>query len=191
MRPLVFDDLVPESLSLAAWATWPSMDDQRWHRYQTPQQNKYATRDANGVTPAAMECIRYLVAGMNQHAVDCFPDWNLDGAGMHMIRPGGWLGRHLDSDHHPIKEWTRRWSVVLCVNPEWQDEWGGGFIHDDTFSVSQFAPKFNRVIAFETTDQSYHEVLKVTGPIARCTISVFFWSMGIGSKKRATAEFCK
>lgn len=180
----VYDNAIDHAVAFAAIATWPAKDDRRWHRYQTPHQNKYATRDANGMTPAATECVRQIIEAV-EVPLWCFPDYDLHGAGMHVIPPGGWLSKHLDSDHHPITGWARRYSAVLCVNPHWDMKWGGAFELGD----KTVYPSFNRLVIFETTDDAWHEVTKVTGPSPRCTISVFFWSADDGKRNRPQAEF--
>jgi Rps23 Pro-64 3,4-dihydroxylase Tpa1-like proline 4-hydroxylase len=185
----ILDGINPSVLR-AVWATWPGTDWRGWHHYSGPDSEKWGTRGPH-VTPAASEAIRQMIDRIGDYVEhQAFPDLELHGAGMHMIRSGGYLRPHLDSSIMEATGWRREYSCVLCVNPEWQDDWGGEFVLHET-GESHF-PKFNHLMMFETTETALHEVKQVNAPVPRCTLSVFFWSLRKpADETRKTARFTR
>jgi Rps23 Pro-64 3,4-dihydroxylase Tpa1-like proline 4-hydroxylase len=114
-----------------------------------------------------------------------FPDWDLQGAGLHEIPSGGHLRRHLDSDVMLATGWRRELSVVLFCNEQWQDDWGGKLIVQET----EITPRFGQMVVFETNDESWHEVTPVAAPQPRKTLSLFYWSKSATAGKRPSALF--
>ena len=50
----------------------------------------------------------------------------MDGGGLHQTMRGGHLNIHADfSTHHVHENWARRVNILLYLNEEWRDEWGG------------------------------------------------------------------
>ena len=183
----VIENAIDPSLIHGVNANWPDESWRGWHRYRGKDSVKYGTRDAEMILRCAWPALYQIASVADRLAPPgSFPDWELSGAGMHMIPSGGHLSRHLDSDHMEATGWRRELSVVLFCNPEWEDDWGGAFSID---GESDVYPKFNQMVIFETTDTSAHEVRKVTGPEPRKTLSLFFWSTDPSAKKRPRAAF--
>lgn len=184
----VISNAINPALLNAAFASWPDKNWRGWHHYTGRDSEKYGTKSHHDIPPAAMACIMEMISLASRSCVaDAFPDLELHGAGMHMIRPGGYLNRHLDSSVMESTGWRREYSCVLGVNPEWRDGWGGEF---NLAGQDPVSPAFNQMILFRTTDDSFHWVNKVTGPEPRCTLAAFFWSrLPIGLKPRLQAQF--
>ena len=90
-----------------------------------------------------------------------------------MIPPGGFLGKHLDAELHPIMPWRRRYSSVLFID-DWKDDWGGVLRLEGYGDVT---PKKNMLITFPT-DGVWHSVSTVsTIATNRRTIALFAWSL--------------
>jgi hypothetical protein len=122
---------------------------------------------------------------------DLRPDETLHGGGLHVTQAGGWLNTHLDYARHPILEgMERRLSVVLFLNPEWREEWGGALKLCDQAGnvVRRCFPAPGRIVAFENSDLSYHgtEELSADAP-ERLTAAVFLVapSRSWASRRRA------
>jgi Rps23 Pro-64 3,4-dihydroxylase Tpa1-like proline 4-hydroxylase len=106
-------------------------------------------------------------------------DSTMHGGGLHMTLPNGFLSTHLDYAKHPIfPDRERRVNVIAFLNKEWHESWGGALIFCDPMGsvVQRIYPKPGRIIAFETSDDSYHGVEKVTGPESRYTAAVYYLS---------------
>ena len=184
---IVIENAINPHLLRAAWATWPDKKWRGWHRYSGRDAEKYGTKSHHDITTAANACLMQMITAASEYVIDeAFPDLELHGAGMHMIPPSGYLAKHLDSSVMVSTGWRREYSCVLGVNPEWDAGWGGEFVMNGEI----VQPKFNQLILFETTDDSFHEVQKVRGPVTRCTLAVFFWSHGtVGLNPRTQAKF--
>jgi len=87
------------------------------------------------------------------------PDPHFIGGGFHEIKPGGFLKVHVDFNKHYGNKLDRRLNVLVYLNENWQDSYGGHFeLRNDDMSkcVKQVAPLFNRMVVFSTIPGSYH-----------------------------------
>lgn len=88
------------------------------------------------------------------------PDPKLVGGGLHMIPQGGFLKMHSDFNWHGSAKLMRKINLLLYLNEDWKEEWGGGLeligppdIEDTRIVVE---PIFNRAVIFNTTSNSWH-----------------------------------
>jgi Rps23 Pro-64 3,4-dihydroxylase Tpa1-like proline 4-hydroxylase len=101
-------------------------------------------------------------------------DDELVGGGMHITGPGGRLDVHVDFNFIEQRKLHRRLNLLLYLNPDWDDSWGGNiqlWDQEVTNCVASFAPKLNRCVIFETSEISYHGVLPVAATAAHPRIS--------------------
>ena len=56
---------------------------------------------------------------------DLISDMRLDGGGYHLTRRGGRLAIHTDFSHHRRWKIRRRLNLILYLNKDWKDEYGG------------------------------------------------------------------
>lgn len=87
------------------------------------------------------------------------PDPYFAGAGIHRVSNGGHLDIHADFNHHAQLNLERRLNVLIYLNHDWQEDWGGSFeIWDKAMSAKQksFAPVFNRMVTFSTGSDTFH-----------------------------------
>jgi hypothetical protein len=106
-------------------------------------------------------------------------DSTFHGGGLHVTDPGGWLSPHLDYSRHPkLPDMERRLNLVLFLNPEWREEWGGAFeLYDDAGAevVARVYPKFNSAVLWEPTDVAFHGTQKVTDDAPpRVSLAVYY-----------------
>lgn len=81
------------------------------------------------------------------------------GGGIHRTLNGGYLGVHADFNHHRQMNLERRLNVLIYLNPDWKDEYGGAFevwTDDMKRQVASFAPIMNRMCCFSTSSTSMH-----------------------------------
>jgi Rps23 Pro-64 3,4-dihydroxylase Tpa1-like proline 4-hydroxylase len=104
---------------------------------------------------------------------ELMPDYGLHGAGIHMHKSGDYLNVHVDYDIHPKLEMKRKLNLIIYMNPNWQESWGGNiglWTHDDEMMapkdrVVSITPVFNRAVLFDTTQNSWHGVTEgITAP---------------------------
>lgn len=87
------------------------------------------------------------------------PDPYYLGGGIHRTENGGFLGIHADFNHHQIMNLQRRLNLLIYLNPDWKDEYGGAFevwTNDMAEKVASFAPVMNRMCCFSTGDDTMH-----------------------------------
>ena len=108
------------------------------------------------------------------------------GGGTHENRHGQGLDAHVDFNRHPVNRWHRRLNLIIYLNHEWQDDWGGSLqLHRDPRSpedrVITITPTFNRAVIFETTETSWHGFAPIALPqtkaaLTRKSIALYFYT---------------
>jgi Rps23 Pro-64 3,4-dihydroxylase Tpa1-like proline 4-hydroxylase len=87
------------------------------------------------------------------------PDPYFAGGGIHVVSNGGHLDIHADFNHHGKLNLERRLNVLIYLNKDWKEEYGGSFEiwNDDmTAKVAGFVPLFNRMCCFNTGSNTWH-----------------------------------
>lgn len=87
------------------------------------------------------------------------PDPYFIGAGIHKTLNGGHLDIHADFNLHKQMGVERRLNVLIYLNKDWQEDWGGCFeIWDKqmTRKEASFTPIYNRMVCFSTGSDTFH-----------------------------------
>jgi hypothetical protein len=112
------------------------------------------------------------------------PDPFFDGGGCHEIQPGGMLKIHADFNKHPKTRLDRRLNVLIYLNQDWKEEYGGHFElwdKDMKESKAKILPLFNRMALFSTTSDSYHghpNPLTCPPDRSRKSIALYYYTNG-------------
>lgn len=126
------------------------------------------------------EVLEYLeeLTGIQELVAD--PD--LMGGGVHRIHQGGKLDIHADFNFQPARQMWRRINLLLYLNKDWQEEWGGHlelWDRDMSKCCVKIAPIFNRVAIFNITDDAYHgHPHPMTSPygVTRDSIALYYYT---------------
>jgi hypothetical protein len=112
----------------------------------------------------------------------------LEGGGLHQSGPGGYLNVHTDfSRHHFHPNWHRRVNLILYLNSEWDESWGGaielwerapggGMVR----CGAKYAPLLNHVLIFTTDEKSLHgfpDPLKCPEGQARKSLALYYYTV--------------
>ena len=91
---------------------------------------------------------------------ELLPDPAYSGSGVHATASGGYLEIHADFNHLPHNlSWHRRVNLFVYFNDNWPEEFGGHlelWNRSMTGCARRILPVLGRVVAFSSTDFSYH-----------------------------------
>jgi hypothetical protein len=117
----------------------------------------------------------------------------LEGGGVHQSKRGGYLNIHADFTVHPHhRHWQRRINVLVYLNKDWQDEWGGQLeLWDKQMKACEkkISPVFNRCVIFNTDADSYHghpEPMTCPEGRFRRSIALYYYTIEEKPFRRAT-----
>ena len=116
-------------------------------------------------------------------------DKELNGGGLHEIKKGGVLKIHTDFNRHPTLDLDRRVNVLIYLNKNWKDEYGGHlelWDRDMKECKKKIVPTFNKIVIFSTNDFSNHgHPNPVTCPnnYSRKSIALYYFSKGRPSEE--------
>ncbi len=106
------------------------------------------------------------------------------GGGQHEIKRGGLLKVHADFNKHQKLGLDRRINVLVYLNQNWKEEYGGHFeLWDSKMEKCEkkILPKFNTMAIFSTTDFSYHghpDPLNCPEGMSRKSLALYYYSNG-------------
>jgi Rps23 Pro-64 3,4-dihydroxylase Tpa1-like proline 4-hydroxylase len=143
-----------------------AMDHSSWHRTTTDRERKLSTEDDSTFGPFT----RRLFTELNSSLFVTFledltgitgliADPHLRGGGLHEIERGGLLKVHADFNFYERMHVWRRLNVLIYLNTEWDEAWGGHlelWDADGKTCAKRIAPLFNRAVIFDTSNRSYH-----------------------------------
>ena len=110
------------------------------------------------------------------------PDPYFVGGGFHETTRGGKLGVHADFRINQELHLHRRMNVIVYLNPEWDDAYGGHLeLWDRQMKnwVKAVAPIWNRCVIFNTDADSFHghpDPLTTPEGIARRSMALYYYT---------------
>jgi hypothetical protein len=122
---------------------------------------------------------------------ELIPDPYFFGGGLHEIAQGGYLNIHADFNHHERMGLERRLNVLIYLNKEWKEEYGGCLeIWDQQMRgcCRRVIPQFNRCVIFNTSSTSFHgNPQPVNHPAGepRRSIALYYYTASWNNSRRA------
>jgi Rps23 Pro-64 3,4-dihydroxylase Tpa1-like proline 4-hydroxylase/predicted O-methyltransferase YrrM len=182
-RHLVIDDFLQTDFATHLLAQFPAFEQGDARNENGELGGKSVVERIRGLGPAFSELddlvrSRAFLDWLSQ--VTGIPDLLYDpyyfGGGTHDNRDGQDLDPHVDFNRHPANGWHRRLNLIVYLNPEWSDDWGGSLeLHSDpradNNTITVVTPLFNRCVMFETTASSWHGFSRIRLPTARRLLS--------------------
>lgn len=136
-----------------------------------------------------LEFLEYLTGIKN-----LIPDPQYVGGGYHEIKKGGFLKIHADFNYHPVYNLDRRINLLIYLNKDWKEEYGGHFELWDTEMKGvekKILPIFNRIAIFSTTSNSYHghpEPLNCPENMSRKSLALYYYTNGRPEHEKVIGE---
>ncbi len=188
---IVFDNFFDPSLLERVLAEFPQPGAIRWQKFDNEQEIKLASAAESSFGPVTrlflyhLNSITFLefltaITGIQ----NLISDPRFDGGGLHQIVRGGKLGVHADFNRHRAYELDRRLNLLLYLNKNWREEYGGHlqlWNRDMTRCEAKVLPIFNRVMIFGTTDFTYHghpDPLQCPEGMTRKSLALYYFSNG-------------
>jgi len=181
---------------------FPDMATDAWTRYKHQNENKLGLAKRSLFPPMLGEVVDELNSEAFVHWLSqmtgipsLLPDDMLEGGGLHQSGSGGFLNVHTDfSNHHYHKHWRRQVNLILYLNPQWQEPWGGAlelWDRDMHRCVVKVPPLFNEALIFRTDEISYHgfpDPLRCPESESRKSLALYYYTAELGPevKTRST-----
>ncbi|MFW2850448.1 2OG-Fe(II) oxygenase [Sphingomonas sp. TX0543] len=162
---IAIDDFLDRAMLRDIARHYPSIEDRQFFDREQ-ERFKYQFQPAAIDDPLALN----LLAELNSEAFIAFlermtgiagliPDPYYSGGGLHLTRRGGHLGVHADFNIHETLKLERRLNLLVYLNEDWDESWGGALELWDTKMKAcevKVAPHLGRAVVFSTTLDSYH-----------------------------------
>lgn len=143
----------------------------------------YAELDQLVQSPAFLDLIGTITG-----IPDLCYDPHYFGGGTHENREGQDLDPHIDFNLHPITRQHRRLNLIVYLNAQWEDAWGGSLqLHRDPYQppeddeIVTLTPLLNRCVIFETTEASWHGFERIALPqdkrhLSRKSFALYYYT---------------
>lgn len=186
-KHLVFDDLlVPESKQQLIDA----FPDERWFGWQDVDHEHQRKKLACGNHLAIPEPLDRLISELNSGPFvswlgrisgveGLIADAYLEGGGLHMTMPAGWLTPHTDFHVGSNELLYRRLNLLLYLNEKWTEENQGALELWDKAKdciAREVLPEGGRCVIFQTDDDSMHGFSKPVVGNRRCSVALYYYT---------------
>jgi hypothetical protein len=163
---VVIEGIFPDALLDAAVDELRDLDRSGMDEAHTSHMVKRETADEHLLGPATRQALALLngpellevvsgITGIDGLTADDDRQW----AGVHETPPGGFTKVHCDFVTHPKSGLFHRSNVLLYLNREWHEEWGGAlelWPPDMRALGRRIQPRANTLVIFETHAGTLH-----------------------------------
>ena len=161
-------------------------------KYKNQNEFKFASNDYSNFPNAIKKLVDFLnseiflnfLQKLTSIEEKLVADSELNGGGLHEIKKGGVLKIHTDFNKHPKNNLDRRVNLLLYLNKNWKDSYGGHLeLWDENMEkcFNKIKPEFNTMVIFNTNDFSNHghpDPLNCPSNFSRKSIATYYFSNG-------------
>jgi hypothetical protein len=189
---MVFDNFLPSDVADVVSTEYPGVDSVshgNWKFHDNDNVSRFFLEDAtqfsdsmrlfsNAVSSRSFLLFLEALTGIPALC----PDPYLMGGGAMATGSGGFLNVHVDFNWHQKIQCWRRLNVLFYLTADWSEDWGGAlelWSKDGHHVEKKIIPKFNRMVVFNTTQDSFHgQPAPITCPkgIFRRVFSAFYYT---------------
>ncbi len=196
---IVLDGLFDDDVLDAVLREFPDRKAMKWREFDTATEKKLGYfHESSSIS----KTVRDFLNEMNSFEMllwlealtgieGLIPDPYFGGGGLHQIEAGGFLKVHADFNVHPKLKLDRRLNLLVYLNKDWRDEYGGHLELWDRDGMScrtKILPLFNRTVIFSTSDTSFHGHPHPLTPPAgesRKSVSLYYYTAGRPEAERS------
>lgn len=188
---IILDNFFNPTLLDGILEEFPTPGEIKWKKFDGTYEKKLASRGEDQFQPRVKSFFHYMnsatflsfleeLTGIDALISDPF----LNGGGLHQIQPGGLLKIHADFNKDSRTNLDRRLNVLVYLNKNWKEEYGGHVeLWDEEMKSAQVkvSPLFNRLVVFSTTSTSYHghpDPLKCPEGMTRKSMALYYYTNG-------------
>jgi len=196
---IALDGLFDDDALDAVLREFPDRNAMKWREFDSPLEKKLGYFHE---TSTISKTVREFLNDMNSFEMllwlealtgieGLIPDPYFGGGGLHQIEPGGFLKIHADFNVHPKLRLDRRLNMLVYLNKDWRDEYGGHlelWDRDRSACREKILPAFNRTVIFSTTDTSFHghpHPLTCPEGMSRKSVSLYYYTAGRPEEERS------
>jgi len=187
-----FHDFFNKAMLERVLKEFPDLSTKDTVKHNNPREIKYGSRGERYFEKETKAFMNYLNSEpflnflqiLTSIEEPLIPDPYFKGGGQHEIKKGGLLKIHADFNKHPTLKLDRRVNVLIYLNKNWKEEYGGHFElwnKDMTQCKKRILPHFNTMAIFSTTDYSYHghpDPLGCPVDMSRKSLALYYFSNG-------------
>ena len=188
---IYFNNFFEDDVAERVLEEFPGENNIDWISYYDGHQKKLANENEENIGLFT----RYVLYSLNSSLflkfleeltgiANLISDPSFRGGGLHNIYRGGKLGIHADFNKHKRYGLERRLNLLLYLNKDWREEYGGHIeLWDREMKqcVQRYLPTFNRVVIFTTTDDSFHghpDPLNCPDSMSRKSLALYYYTQG-------------
>lgn len=199
---IVLNDLVDPDLLQSVVDEFPDLenaDPKTRVKYWNPLEMKHITSGQANIGSSTHRLITYLnspewlaklqvITGIERPLI---ADPKLMGGGLHSSPQGGLLKLHIDFNKHYETGYDRRVNLLLYLNKDWHEDWGGNIELWDSEVVDgkhvagqrmvSELPTFNKMVIFNTTETSWHglpDPIQCPADRKRMSLALYYYTDG-------------
>jgi Rps23 Pro-64 3,4-dihydroxylase Tpa1-like proline 4-hydroxylase len=187
---IAIDNFLKQEIIEEVHRDFPAVHDEGWIHYLHYNEKKHGLNKMELLPASARSLIHELntpafisflekITGINNLKAD----ESMEGGGLHQTVKGGFLNIHADFTVHPHKKnWQRRVNILIYMNKDWKDEYGGHlelWSRDMKRCEEKVLPVFNRCVIFNTDADSFHghpEPLTCPQEMTRKSVALYYFT---------------
>lgn len=177
---VIIDDFLPKKIANKLSAEFGEYNSNHWHEYKNSVEEKKTCNIWNSFQKNTYTYFSEILSSDVDKAISkkfkikVKSDYGLHGGGQHIHEKLGNLNPHLDYVLHPKINLERRINVIYYLTDKYSASEGGhlGFWGNEDSKkpgnlLKEYEPKFNRLIIFNTSQNSWHGLSRLYNPVTK------------------------
>ena len=205
---IALDDIAHADKLQGVLDAFPTPEQLTFYKYENPLEKKLAMDQLSKLPEPIVQILLEMNSAPFLNFLEklsgiegLIPDPYYRGGGIHQIERGGKLDVHIDFNIHPKLKLQRRLNVLLYLNQDWDESYGGHFElwrghkegtkHVLDECTDKILPIFNRFAMFSTSEKSYHghpERLACPEDRTRKSIALYYYTVDRPDDEKADAH---